>query len=175
MLRCAYLTQSGEPSLLTARPRSSFLWVFALQPIPSTSPFEECSALCSAARPRLLIVDDEPDMLRMITFVLEKEGFDVETVESGEAAIRRFGEQGFDLVLTDLKMPGLDGFSTLRALRAIDPALKVIIATGYASKETGDSCRRAGAFGLILKPFELTDLLAMLNRALTSPVEDARR
>lgn len=107
-------------------------------------------------------------MLRMITFVLEREGFAVETVESGEAAIKRFKEQSFDLVLTDLKMPGLDGFSTLRALRALDPALTVIITTGYASKETGDSCRRAGAFDLILKPFELPDLLSLLHRALAS-------
>ncbi len=122
--------------------------------------------VAATTRARLLVIDDEPDMLRMLSFMLSLEGFEIATVASGGEAIRLMEAERFDLALTDLRMPGMDGFQTIKALKALDPLLAIIVATGYATPETTGLCKAIGAFDLIKKPFNVLELTSLLRRAL---------
>ena len=123
-------------------------------------------------RARILIVDDEPDMLRMLAFSLSLEGFAVTVAHSGAEAVSATQDGGFDVAVTDLKMPGMSGFETLRALRVLDPDLRIVVATGYATNETAAECRAEGAFDLICKPFDIDELKGLLKRALDDRNKD---
>ncbi len=114
----------------------------------------------------ILIVDDEPGIREMLDYELSLEGFDVETADSGMAAVEALRRRRFDLAVTDLKMPGMDGVATVEALRAIDPDLAVIVATGYASVQTAVACMKKGAYDYITKPYDLDNLKQLLDRAM---------
>ena len=114
----------------------------------------------------VLVVDDEPGIREMLSFELTQEGFEVETAESGMAAVAALRRRKFDLALTDLKMPGMDGTDTVEALRAVDPDIEVIVGTGYASVETAVACMKRGAYDYINKPYDLVELKMLLERAL---------
>src|SRR5215510_2549785 len=89
----------------------------------------------SHARRSVLVVDDEPDMVEMIAFSLEGKGYEVDTVTDGRAAVEKASTRHYDVALTDLQMPNQDGLATMEALRAVQPGLKVIIVTAYASED----------------------------------------
>jgi|CXWL01.1.fsa_nt_gi CheY-like chemotaxis protein/signal transduction histidine kinase len=114
----------------------------------------------------VLVIDDEPGIREMLSFELSQEGFEVETAESGMAAVAAVKRRKFDLAVTDLKMPGMDGSATVEALRAIDPDIEVIVATGYASVDTAVACMKRGAYDYINKPYDLVELKHLLERAL---------
>ncbi|MHB8896877.1 MAG: response regulator [Candidatus Geothermincolia bacterium] len=111
----------------------------------------------------VLVIDDEPGIRDMLSFELSHEGFDVETVEGGLAAVSALKRRKFDLAVTDIKMPGMDGVATVKALRSLDPDLEVIVATGYATVETAVACMKNGAYDYIQKPYELTELKLVLD------------
>lgn len=117
-------------------------------------------------RVAILIIDDEPDIREILAFELDHEGFDTVTVESGEQALAALGSRRFDLAITDLKMPGMDGIATLEGLKRLDPRIRVLIATGYASAETRLACAERGAAGYIQKPFDLEEIVAAVHRTL---------
>jgi putative two-component system response regulator len=104
-------------------------------------------------RPRVLCVDDEAITLRLITRLLERMGMDVAPTTSPIDALRIFDAGGIDLVLTDVRMPGMDGLAFVRAVRARDLQVPVVVATGYATLETAIRALREGASGMIIKPF----------------------
>ncbi len=114
---------------------------------------------------RLLIVDDEPIVGDRLKYSFEKEGLCVETFTDGGSALRRLGEQGFDIVITDLKMRGVDGMQILAAVRERYPASLVIVITGFGSIETAVEAMKQGAFDYITKPFRLDDVKAVVRRA----------
>lgn len=117
-------------------------------------------------RPRVLVVDDEPDIREILAFELEDAGFEVVAVESGEEAIRVAGTTRFDVAVTDLRMPGIDGLMTMDRLKALQPGLPVIIATGCAPSQVEASCKDRGAAGCLWKPFDMTEFIATLWRGL---------
>jgi CheY-like chemotaxis protein/signal transduction histidine kinase len=117
-------------------------------------------------RAAILVIDDEPGIREMLSYELSQEGFDVETADSGLAAVQAVKRRKFDLALTDLKMPGMDGVATVEALRSLDPDIEVIVATGYATVETAVLCMKNGAYDYIQKPYDLTDLTLLLDRAM---------
>lgn len=119
-----------------------------------------------STRATVLIIDDEADIRDVLAFELEHEGFDAVTAESGERALEVMRERRFDLAITDLKMPGMDGIATLEGLKSIDPKIRVLIATGYASQETRVACAARGAAGYIQKPFDLEEIVTAVHRAL---------
>jgi DNA-binding NtrC family response regulator len=121
----------------------------------------------SGERGRLLVIDDEEDIREMLSFVLSRDGFAVTLADSGQAAIDLVqGGRSFDVAITDMKMPGMDGMETLAALKKVDPTIEVIVVTGYASEQTAAECIKLGAYGYLRKPFELDDLRALIDRAL---------
>ena len=113
---------------------------------------------------RVLVIDDEPDMRDMIRFVLEFEGFEIETAGDGNAALATLEEQHFDAVISDLRMPGLSGIDTIERLFAERPGLNVIVATGYVTPEVSDRLLAQGAKAVLRKPFEMSLLVDELRR-----------
>lgn len=115
---------------------------------------------------RVLIIDDEPDMCDTLEMVIAPMGYEVLSVGSGEAAIAALAIGRFDLAITDYMMPGLDGEQTLEALKAADPALRVIVVTGYVSEDMYAACRARGALAILKKPFDVRELRKLIDEAL---------
>jgi two-component system response regulator AtoC len=114
---------------------------------------------------RVLIVDDEPSLRHVLQAILAREGYEVETAEGGEAALERLKARPADLVITDLKMPGMDGMGLLAALRAEVQPTTVIVMTAYGSTETAVAAMQAGAYDYISKPFRPEEILLTLRKA----------
>jgi DNA-binding NtrC family response regulator len=115
------------------------------------------------ARRRLLLVDDEPDFLEMLTDALTVRGFDVVAVGSVEAAFAAARNQHFDVAITDFKMPDTDGVEMVKALKALDARLPIIVASGYVSPPQWAALTAIGACAFLQKPFTLGDLEAALT------------
>ena len=123
---------------------------------------------------RLLVIDDEEDLREMLEFIFSGAGFEVATADGGLAALAQARLRRFDLAITDLKMPGMNGIETLTALKELDPSIEVIVLTGYASEQTAAECMKRGAYGYLRKPFELDDLRALIDHALAQRLAAAR-
>jgi DNA-binding NtrC family response regulator len=117
-------------------------------------------------RPRIAILDDEAIVRRELTRVLEKEGYETESFADGESALKRLDETRFDLLLCDLRLPGLDGIEVMKAARAADPSIEVIILTGFASVDSAIEAIRAGAFHYVTKPLKMAELKVLAQRGL---------
>ena len=115
---------------------------------------------------RILVVDDEKIIRDGSSRILAKEGYAVITAGSGEEALERYDREPFDLILLDVKMPGIGGIETLRKLKEIDPGLTVLIVTGYPSTETAVKAIKLGAYDYVTKPFTPDVLRVAVNRAL---------
>ncbi|MDD5204659.1 MAG: sigma-54 dependent transcriptional regulator [Desulfobacterales bacterium] len=115
---------------------------------------------------RILIVDDEKVLSRSLRMDLEDEGFLVETAASGEDAIERIGDLRPDLVLLDLRLPGMNGIQVLEKIRQQDESLAVIIMTAYGDTQTTVEAVKRGADNFINKPFELHELKQLIKKAL---------
>jgi two-component system response regulator GlrR len=115
---------------------------------------------------RILIVDDDPTLLRLLGILLREEGFEVVAADSGEQALAQLEIKPADLVLSDLRMGGMDGLELFEAVRKRYPALPVIILTAHGTIPEAVDATRRGVFGFIPKPYEHKTLLAEVRRAL---------
>ncbi len=115
---------------------------------------------------RLLIVDDEEALMTALCNTLDTEGYATTGFTSAREALAQLRERPFDLLLTDLMMPEMDGIALLQAAQAIDPDLAGIVMTGHGTIDTAVQALRAGALDYILKPFRLNNLRPVLTRAL---------
>jgi FixJ family two-component response regulator/putative methionine-R-sulfoxide reductase with GAF domain len=116
---------------------------------------------------RILIVDDEAAHMRALCDTLRDQGYDTEGFTGGEDALGALRERQFDLLLTDLMMPGMDGVELLAAALKIDPHLVGILMTGQGTIETAVQAMQAGALDYILKPFKVSALLPVVSRAVS--------
>lgn len=114
---------------------------------------------------RILLVDDETDFLETMAkrFTIRK--MPVATATSGQEALRLMDEQEFDVVVLDVRMPGMDGLELLRQIRVKRPITEVIMLTGHASLETGMQGMKLGAYDYILKPADFDELLDKVRKA----------
>ena len=119
-------------------------------------------------RPHILVVDDEPQVVQIFHELLVSRGYDVEVSHDGDDAIRRVTAGKFDLVLTDINLPGVDGLEVVRAAKAADKDTCVILITGYASTTTAIDALRQGAYDYITKPFDLWETAKAIERGLES-------
>ena len=117
-------------------------------------------------RPRVLIVDDEERMAAVVAAALGRAGYDCETCASGDSALAALEARGADVVVSDLKMPGMDGLELLRRLHAHRAELPVILLTAYGSVASAVAAMREGAFDYVTKPFDNDELRAVVARAL---------
>ena len=114
----------------------------------------------------LLVVDDEPQILQMISGILRDEGFEVITAPDGEAALKLVGEEAPDLVLLDIALPGLDGLEVLQELKRHYPFLPVVIISAYGSVENAVKATRLGAYDFIEKPPHADKILLTVRNGL---------
>ena len=115
---------------------------------------------------RILIVDDEPSVCNSLKEWFLEDGFRVETALNGAEALSRMHAGPFDIILLDIKMPGMDGITLQKKIKEIDPRAVVIIMTAYASVDTAVQALKSGAFDYITKPFDPDDLTHLVRNAL---------
>jgi DNA-binding NtrC family response regulator len=115
---------------------------------------------------RILIVEDEDLMRELLSKILEGENYRIFQASSGEEALKLLQDQAIDLVLTDLRMRGMNGLELLTEVRTLDPEIVVVVMTAYASVETAVEAMRKGAYDYITKPFINEEIRVMLRRAL---------
>ena len=106
----------------------------------------------------ILVVDDEPNVLSTIQAILQHEGYVVDACGDGAAALRAIRERHYDLVLTDLKMPGVDGLAVLAEVRRQAPETVTVMMTGYGSIDSALEAIQLGAYEYLLKPTEVPEL-----------------
>ena len=115
---------------------------------------------------KVLVVDDEEEFRELTVKRLKKRGLEAEAAPSGEEALETLAKDlTVDVVLLDVKMPGIDGIETLRQIRAQHPLIEVILLTGHASVDSGIEGMKLGAFDYLMKPIEMEPLLENLQEA----------
>jgi CheY-like chemotaxis protein/anti-anti-sigma regulatory factor len=114
----------------------------------------------------ILVVDDEENVRMTTAAILEQEGYMVDTASDGHEALEQIARDGFDLVLTDLRMEGMDGSALLNELNAKHPDIVTVVLTGYASIESSIDALRQGVYDYLVKPCVVDDLKMTVRRAL---------
>ena len=118
------------------------------------------------ATPKVLVVDDEPDMRWLLGGILEAQGFEVITAEDGPIAVEKVRQEAPWVILLDLKMPTLGGIEVLTEVMAIDAEVPVIILTAHGDIPTAVHAMRLGAYDYLCKPFQNDDIVLTVRRAL---------
>ena len=114
----------------------------------------------------MLVVEDDAAMLELLREALDEDGYDVAVASGGRAGVERVKAGGIDLVVSDVKMPDLDGLDMLREIKAVEPSPYVITITAFGSIDTAIRAVKLGAFDYITKPFEIEQLLRAVEKAL---------
>ena len=114
---------------------------------------------------RLLLVDDEQDFTSALKRRLSRRGLDVAVADSGEAGLERLAEFSADVVVLDVRMPGMDGLSVLARIKEQWPSVEVVMLTGHASMEVAIRGMELGAFDYLMKPVDFQDLLYKVEDA----------
>lgn len=114
---------------------------------------------------KILITDDDMDLRELLTEAVKNWGYDVSVARDGDEALRKLRMERFDIVITDLMMPGMDGLALLQKIKDLDKEILVIIITGYATIETAVKAIESGAYDYIAKPFRLDELMIVIKNA----------
>lgn len=116
---------------------------------------------------KILIVDDEPDMLKLLSMILkEKTPYDVTVTNNPIEALELAKNKNFDIVITDLKMPGLDGLKLLEEIKKKDEDIPIIIITAYGTIDAATEAIQKGGFDFITKPFKKEQILFTIEKAI---------
>ena len=115
---------------------------------------------------RILIIDDDPQLLKSFEKLLKDEGHDILAASSGEAGLKTVRDTALDLVIADVRLPGMNGLDAFRAINDIESKLPVIIMTAYGTTETAIEATKLGAYDFILKPFDIPEMLSTVDKAL---------
>jgi excisionase family DNA binding protein len=142
------------------RPRSSRGAAGAAAPAAARSPRP------AAARPRVLVVDDEASIRDLLAKTLALAEYDVDTAPDGRSALERLRLYPYDLLIADLKMPGLDGLAVIREAKRLKADLPVIIITGYSTESAAIEAVNLGVAGYLTKPFRVPQVLAAAAKAI---------
>ena len=119
--------------------------------------------------PRILLVDDDMDLLDTLVRLLGRQGYTCRVASSADDGIRAMEAEAPDVVVTDLRMPGMDGLAVARHARQHRPPIPVILMTAYATSETQQDVRRMGGTTYVTKPFANADLVDAVRRAVERP------
>src|SRR5437867_3622530 len=115
---------------------------------------------------KILVVDDEQSMAQFLAIVLRKEGYQVSTVQNGRDALEKVKTDGLDVVITDIRMPGMDGIQLLQGIKKIDPGLPVVIMTAYASQQSAIDAVNLGAFQYLIKNAKNDEIKLVVRNAI---------
>lgn len=113
---------------------------------------------------KILLVDDEDHLQEVLGLLLELDGHQVTTAFSGEQAVERAKESQFDLVITDFKMPGMNGMEVVRTLKKTNPNISVVMITGYPTEDTEKEAQKLGVDDYIAKPFHMDKMREVIRR-----------
>ncbi|GBE27040.1 transcriptional regulatory protein ZraR [bacterium BMS3Bbin03] len=116
----------------------------------------------------VLIVDDEPEILQLLEILLTRKGFHVRTAENGMDAFVKLEQNHFSVLLTDIKMPAMDGMKLIEIAKRDFPEVKILVFTGFGAMDTEQKALRMGASKYFLKPLPMEDLLSELKSACDS-------
>lgn len=122
---------------------------------------------------KILLVDDEKDFVETISQRMQRRGQESDIALSGEQALSRIEQKVPDVVILDLKMPGMDGLEVLRQVKKVYPEVQVIILTGHGSEKHEKEARHLGAFEYLNKPIDIQTLMRHVNRAYKNKIESA--
>lgn len=122
---------------------------------------------------RILLVDDEVIFTKNITRLLTHRGYRVTAVNSGDSAIRELGENSYDVIVLDLKMPGMDGITTLKEITKLGLFTQTLILTGHGSIDSALEAVRLGAYDYLTKPCEIEELVRKIEDARDNELETA--
>ena len=114
---------------------------------------------------RILLIEDDANIASSLQLVLGNEGHDVVLTARGDEGFARAQRENFDVVVTDWKLPGLNGIELVRQLHAAQPRLPIILMTAHGTSETAIEATKFGAFDYLMKPFEMEELLEVVERA----------
>jgi excisionase family DNA binding protein len=134
---------------------------------PSTAAAARPAAV--AERPRILVVDDEESIRDLLEKTPAMSDYDVDTAPDGRAALEQMRLNSYDLLITDLKMPGIDGLTVVREARRYNSELPVIIITGFSTESTAIEALNLGVSGYLTKPFRVPQVLTKAAKALGQP------
>jgi excisionase family DNA binding protein len=132
-------------------------------PAAATSPRQ------AADRPRILVVDDESSIRDLLSKTLALAEYDVDTASDGRSALERLRLYPYDLLIADLRMPGIDGLSVIREAKRLKSNLPVIIITGYSTETAAIEAVNLGVSGYLTKPFRVPQVLAAAAKAIGEP------
>ncbi len=116
-------------------------------------------------RPSILLVDDEEIFTRNLSKLLTARGYAVTRVDSGNAALEALQQNAVEVIVLDLKMPGMDGLTTLREIRNMGLAARTLVLTGHGSVDSALAALKLGAFDYLSKPCEIDDIVAKIKMA----------
>ena len=126
-------------------------------------------------KPRILLVDDEERFRANLEKMLGAQGLAVSARGSGVAALEELRLHPYDVIVLDIRMPGMDGLATLGEIRGIDPEVEVIILSGHASMDAAMEINKLGGYDYLMKPCPLEDLLLKIEAAYEKKVEREKR
>ncbi|MCX6583259.1 MAG: sigma-54 dependent transcriptional regulator [Candidatus Aminicenantes bacterium] len=115
---------------------------------------------------KILVIDDDPSIRNMLAIVLKKSGFQVTCTESGKTSLEKLKKESFDLIISDIKMPDIDGIELLKKIKTISPEIPVIMITAFASANDAVEAMKLGAEDYVTKPFSLDELKIIIDRAI---------
>ncbi len=118
-------------------------------------------------KPKILVVDDEASHRRMLTVVLNAEGYETTEADDGETAVAAVEDRFYDLVLMDIRMAKMGGIEALREIRTLSPGIPVVIMTAYASVNTAVEALKSGAYDYLTKPIDIEELKILVKKALS--------
>src|SRR5579872_6006502 len=119
-------------------------------------------------RSKILLIEDDAGIVVTLRRLLNEEGHQVEIETRGDAGLERARSHPFDLVITDMKLPGINGLDLVRQLHGARPRLPIILITAHGTTETAIEATKSGAYDYLLKPFEMTELLELVRKAVAS-------
>jgi CheY-like chemotaxis protein len=123
-------------------------------------------SLNSLEKTRVLVVDDDADLARTTALVLKRHGFDVSVAADGMAAIQQAEQNPFDVMLMDIRMPGMDGVEAYKHIKTLQPSIMVIMMTGFSVEDRIQEALREGALAVLTKPLDLDRLLQLIEEAI---------
>jgi DNA-binding NtrC family response regulator len=119
----------------------------------------------NSSKLRIMVLDDEPIVCKRLKPALEKQGFEVDAFTQSSEAMEQIQEVTYDIIITDLKMKGVDGMQLLSEAKRRSPDTEVIVITGFATMETAKESFHKGVFDFIAKPFKLSEIQEVVSRA----------
>ena len=119
-----------------------------------------------ASHVNILVVDDDPMVREVVVESIREAGYDVDVCGDGQEALARNAAKGYDLIVTDMRLPGLDGLSLIKKLKSSKSTTDVLVITGYGSIENAVECMKAGALEYLIKPFTVDQMQMAVRKAI---------